>query len=59
MHKFIAIAAAAAIGAVVGITVSKSGHTPDAEHTDILLMPSIAQMMSDARNLPMTPLVSP
>jgi len=58
MRKLIALTAAVAIAAVVTNTVTRSAHAPDAERAEIL-MPSIAQMMSDARNLPMTPLVSP
>jgi hypothetical protein len=58
MRNLIAIVAAAAIGAAVSVTVTRSAHTPDAERAESV-MPSIAQIMSDARSLPMTPLVSP
>ena len=58
MQKLIAIAAAVAIGAAVGVNVTNSAHTSDAERAEIV-MPSIAQMMSNAENLPVTPLASP
>ena len=58
MHKVIAIVIAAAVGAVVSVTVTKSAHAPDAERAEIL-MPSIFQMMSEARSLPLTATVSP
>jgi hypothetical protein len=58
VQKLIAIAATVAIGAAVSVNVTKSEHTSDAERAGIL-MPSIAQMMSDAKNLPVTPLASP
>ena len=58
MHKLSLIAVVAAIAATIGITSAPSGQVPDAQRAEIG-MPSILTMMSDARSLPFTPLVSP
>ena len=58
MRKPIAIAIAAAIGGLVSVTVMESAHVPDATRAEIV-MPSVLQLMSDARDLPLTPLVGP
>jgi hypothetical protein len=57
MHKSIAIVAVA-IAAVAGVTVYTSAPAPEAARGEVL-MPSIGQMMSDARVLPTTPFVAP
>jgi len=54
----VAMAAAIAFVAAVGLTVSKSEHTPPVTRAEIH-MPSILNMMADERNLPSTPFVAP
>jgi len=54
----VAIAVAAAILAVAGLTVTKSENATPAARAETH-MPSILDMMSNAVDLPFTPLVSP
>lgn len=58
MHKLMAIAVAATVGAMVAVTVTGGAHTPDAERAE-MLMPSVLHMMAEASNLPQTPIVGP
>ena len=54
----VAMAVATAFVAALGLTVSKSEHTPPVARAEIQ-MPSILNMMSVERDLPFTPLVAP